>query len=54
MAFLLFQKKKKGYGHDVQKEKSKLTFFPFKVGSYEDFFPVALVLGGETPMDHNF
>jgi hypothetical protein len=25
-----------------------------KVGSYEDFFPVALVLGGKNPMDHNF
>jgi hypothetical protein len=25
-----------------------------KVGSYEDFFPVALVLEGKKPMDHNF
>jgi len=25
-----------------------------KVGSYEDIFPVALVLGGKNPMDHNF
>jgi len=34
--------------------KKRLPGNAFKVGSHEEFFPVALVLGVKYPMHHNF